>query len=337
VGTDFLRIAVASAESAIGAPAEVPAVVAALRASGYRSRFHNWESTATVRNRPLRTLGPQAPDTLYFPPELVAVHAHPAVAALGAPAGRRLLVHALHQYLHFTTELEDLTVIPVAMDLSRDRCGLRLPAEARRDAHRIVTDEAWHAQFSDELGRQIERETGEPMPARRPMFVERLELVAGRLRTNVPSLGRLLFAVVSETLVSSLLAEIPHDTRLPPAVRETVADHAFDEGRHHAYFREILAHLWAALSRAERAAVGPWLPTMILAFLEPDYRAVADSLAALGLEAEQIEAVLRESYPRPVVLAGAAAAAQPTIRYFAEVGAMDDPATADAFAVLTSA
>lgn len=332
--TDLLHTAVRAAEQAALTPDGLARAVESTDRE-YRTRFTNWDRTAAVRSRPLRTVTDPEPGLLYFPPELVAVHSHPEVVRLGEAARGRLLVHALYQYLHFTSELEDLAVIPVAMSISRGRAGLAVPEQARRDAYRIVTDEAWHAQFSYELHRQIVGQTGESAGwLAEPMFVGRLESVAGRLRTQVPAIGRLLFAVVSETLISSLLADIPHDERLPVAVRETVADHAIDEGRHHAYFRDILTYLWAALSRSERAAVGPWLPSIILAFLEPDYQAVAASLSQLGLDPEQVEAVLVESYPRAGVLAYAASAAGSTIRYFAEVGALDDPATADAFAVL---
>jgi hypothetical protein len=331
----FLRKAVRYAECVGTAPAGLAAVVAEQAESHYRGRFQNWDRSAAVRRRPLRRLREEAaPGQLYFPPELVPVHTHPLVAALGETARHRLLIHSLYDYLHFTSELEDIAVIPVAMQISRGRSGLALPEEARRDAFKIVTDEAWHAQFSYELLRQIADRTGEPVPdLPEPMFVERLSAISAQLHTHVPALGELLFTVVSETLVSSLLTEIPHDSRLPSAVRETVADHAVDEGRHHAYFHDVLVRLWRALSSSERASVGPWLPSIILAFLEPDYRAVGLSLAALGLSAEQVEAVLTDSYPRPRVLASTAAAARPTIRYFTEVGALRHPATADAFAV----
>ncbi|MBV1849550.1 diiron oxygenase [Catellatospora tritici] len=308
-------------------------------AAGYRSRFTNWDTSASVRSRPRRVVADgAADDQLYFPPELVPCFDHPLVRAAGTDARRRLLIRSLYNYLHFTAELESLAVIPVATELARGRAGFFLSAAARQDAYRIVTDEAWHAQFSDDLSRQVEAQTGETLPLLpAPQFVDRLTGIADRLHTNVPALGRLLFAVVSETLVSSLLARIPHDQRLPAAVRDTVADHAMDEGRHHAYFRDVLGVVWHALTPAERRSVGPWLPSIILAFLEPDYRAVGQALDGIGLTTEQIEAVLVESYPRQQVLARSAEAAQSTIRYFREVGALDDPATADAFGALLAA
>jgi hypothetical protein len=287
-----------------------------------------------VRRNPARHLTEVSSDELYFPPELAPAFAHPLLVGRGEVVQRRFLVRTLYQYLHFTSELEDLAVIPVAMDLSRNRSGLVLPTAARQDAYKIVTDEAWHAQFSHDLHLEIVEASGElPPPARVPQFVQRLNAIEEHLTAEIPEIGRLLFAIVSETLVSSLLAKIPRDTRLPQAVRDTVADHALDEGRHHAYFRGVLRHLWAALSGSERRRVGPWVPSVILAFLEPDYLAVADSLAGLGFPAEQVEQVLLDSYPRAQVLSSVAAAARPTIRYFEELGALHDPATADAFAI----
>jgi len=302
--------------------------------NAYRSRFANWDHTASVRSRPRPLLNHVVPQEIYFPPELVAVYSHPLVAARGDTFQKRVLIHTLYQYLHFTSELEDLAVLPVAMNLSRGKSGLSLPAGVRRDAYNIVTDEAWHAQFSAQLLQDVARHTGETVPDfGEPMFVARLKVIEAELDTHVPNLGKLLFAIVSETLISALLAGIPHDPRLPPAVRQTVADHAIDEGRHHAYFKDILVYLWADLTRAERAQVGPWIPMIILAFLEPDYQAVCESLRLLGLGADETEAVLTESFPRASVLANAGAAAKSTIRYVAELGGLREPATADAFAI----
>ncbi|MFG1838770.1 diiron oxygenase [Micromonospora sp. NPDC049175] len=335
MSTDFLKLAVRSAEQATCAPRGLADIAVGAE---YRSRFDKWDRNAAVRSRPLRKLEPATTAQVYFPPELVPVRSHPLVAELGDSAHHRLLVHALYQYLHFTSELEDTAVIPVTMELSRGRSGLQLPAGMRRDAFNIVTDEAWHAQFSYELHTQIVENSAVPSPAFGvPQFVGRLATISNRLRTHIPALGPLLFAVVSETLISSLLAEVPHDRRLPTAVRQTVADHAVDEGRHHAYFRDVLRLLWRALTPAERSMAGPWLPAIVMAFLEPDYAAVADSLALLGLRADQIEAVLTESYPRDRVLATVAAAARSTISYCEEVGALSDAATRDAFAPLLSA
>ncbi len=114
----------------------------------------------------------------------------------------------------------------------------------------------------------------------------------------------IFFTIVSETLISAILSGIPSDPRVVTAVRELVADHAQDEGRHHAYFSRLLEFTWPRLSKAQRALIGPLLPEMILAFLEPDFVAIAGNLRACGLTAEQIDQVMTESYPPATVSAG---------------------------------
>lgn len=298
----------------------------------YRSSFGNWDQRASVRVKPRRDLDSCPSGQIYFPPELVPAVDHPLVAALGPDVRHRLLVQRLYDYLHFTSELEALAVIPVATRISRGRAGLSLPESMRRDAFKIVTDEAWHAQFSYDLMKQVEDLSGVPRrEPDAPMFTARLDVVRSALGPDLRGAEGLLFAVVSETLISAILADIPHDRRLPPVVRDLVRDHAEDEGRHHAYFRVVLKHFWHTLEPAHRREVGPQLPRIVLAFLEPDHRALHHALRDTGLHTERADQVLTESYPRAVLQQSAGAAASTTIRYFTEVGALDDSRTLDAF------
>jgi hypothetical protein len=69
---------------------------------------------------------------------------------------------------------------------------------------------------------------------------------------------------------------------------------------------------------------------MILAFLEPDFVAIAGNLRACGLTAEQIDQVMTESYPAAEVRAGIRSSSRATIRHFERVGVVDDPRTAEA-------
>jgi hypothetical protein len=307
---------------------------AATREPGrYDSRFQHWDERASVRRKPRRVLESQDPETLYFPPELLPIVSHPLVRTRGPEVVHHLLVHRLYDYLHFTTDLEEIAVMPVATRISRGRAGLDLPEKMRADAFKIVTDEAWHAQFSYDLIRQVEEETGIAWQDRElPAFVPRLDAIRARLPEHLQGAEGLLFSVVSETLISSILADVPRDHRLPQAVRELVRDHAEDEGRHHVYFRTVLHHFWPALGISAQRAIGPYLPEIILAFLEPDYRAVARSLRRVGHGAAEIEQILAESWPKPRAAKDAAEAARCVIKYLTEVGALNDPQTAEAFA-----
>ncbi|MFD7127284.1 MULTISPECIES: diiron oxygenase [Streptomyces] len=305
---------------------------AELAGSEYRSCFENWDRRASVRVKPARTLAVSEVGQVYFPPELVPVASHPLVAAAEGSV-ERLLVQRLHHYLHFTTELEQFAVIPVTADISAGRAGLRLPRGMILDAYRITTDEAWHAQFSYELAEQVALRTGVPaVLPRRPQFLDRLDEVGQGLDPDLRGLERLLFSIVSETLISAVLADLPRDKRLPAAVRELIRDHAEDEGKHHAYFRVLLSHFWSALDARTRRRIGPLVPELICCFLEPDYRAMSLLLLDAGLPVADAQGVLADSYPRREVLAEIAKSAQSTVRYFREVGALDDTATYEAFA-----
>jgi hypothetical protein len=298
----------------------------------YDSRFHGWDERASVRRPRPAVAWAQSPEPLLFPPELCPVAAHPLVVERGPATVRFLLAQRLFQYLTFTVELESRAVLPVVADLARGRCGIELPDQMRRDAFRIVTDEAWHATFSNDLIDQVRTETGvvARLPAD-PQFVHRLVELRRGLSAESSHARKLTFATVSETLISSILAGLPNDQRLPAPVRAAVRDHAEDEGRHHAYFRDILGRLWLALSRRQRRELGVRIPFMITAFLEPDLRADKVALRAAGLTAGEADQVLDEAYPPDVVTASMRGAARSLVRYLEDVGAFSEVAVADAF------
>ena len=300
----------------------------------YASRYERWEDLASVRRKPRRDFVPgDETSDVFFPPELYPVVLHPMVAAKGEVVVKALLLCRLYDYLDFTTELENLAVIPVATKISRGRSGLILPAQMKADAYKIVTDEAWHAQFSHDFARQIEASTTVPhhVPEDAPNFVRRLDELREQLPHDVRGVEALLFAIVSETLISGILSDIPRDERLPGSVRELVRDHAADEGRHHQYFRTLLKHLWPALSPHERRAIGPHVPAAVQAFLEPDYEQTFRHLRGIGLTDDECAQVIAESWPPHTVRRTIADAARPVVRYFAEAGALDDSRTRDSF------
>ncbi len=302
-------------------------------AAQYRSRFALWDARASVRVKPPRQLTPAEPGRLYFPPELMPVVAHPLVRSRPYEVTERVLTQRLHQYLYFTTELEQVAVMPVTMDISRGRSGLDLPAAMREDAFKITTDEAWHAQFSDDLSRQVQARTGfDACLPDRPAFIDRLDRIRAGMDHDLRGAADLAFSVVSETLISSILSDLPRDKRLPEAVRELVQDHAEDEGKHHAYFRSLLEFFWHALDAPARRRMGALVPELITAFLEPDYLAIALTLGDAGFSAEEAEEILTDSHPADATRAAIGRAAQATTRYFTEVGALDTPSTHEAFA-----
>ncbi|MFJ4871330.1 diiron oxygenase [Streptomyces sp. NPDC088757] len=302
----------------------------AYRRAEYRSRFRTWERVATVRNSPMRAL--DADGELFFSPELVPALAHPLLRRAEPHVRETVLVHRLYEYLRFTIDLEQSAVIPVTGHISRGMSGLDLPEAMRADAFKIVTDEAWHAQFTYEILRQVRDRTGiAPALPDAPTFTTELARVHDSLPHEIRGLDELLFAIVSETLISSVLEDLPRDERLPGGVREMVADHAVDEAKHHTYFSTLLRHLWPAMTRKERELAGPYVPRLIFAFLEPDYTSAALGLRASGLTTEEVEEVMTDVYARDRIVADVRRGAAPTLQYFLEAGALEHGATLEAF------
>jgi hypothetical protein len=132
-------------------------------------------------------------------------------------------------------------------------------------------------------------------------------------------------------LISGILAQVPRDERVVTSVREMVADHAEDEGRHSAFFSQFFAYLWPRLGPTLRSELGPLLPEFVRAFLEPDRAAIRRSLAGLPLSRDAVEQIVAESYPTAEVAANARDAATVTLHLFEHNGVMDDPRLADAF------
>ncbi|MFJ4651915.1 diiron oxygenase [Nocardia sp. NPDC088792] len=299
----------------------------------YRSSFQQWETRSSVRSRPRRHPAPlTATEQLYFPPELFPVLSAPALADLDHGVRQEILLHALYQYLHFTTVLEQHAVLPITSSIALGRAGLILPEAMRADAYKITTDEAWHAQFAYDFIAELGEATGVPSDALvEPRFVNDLARIRAEVDPDLRQLADLLFTTVSETLVSQLLMDIPRDERIPEPVRNVVADHAMDEGRHQTYFRQFLRELWTRLTPAERRVAGALVPRLVEAFLAPDLRSVETILHRAAVPPSRIAAALDESFPAFRSGTPLATEARVTVRLFTEVGALDDPGTQAAF------
>ena len=297
------------------------------------STLCEWDRLASVRTKPRRLLlKEEVADKVFFSPDLMPVTKHPIIADLGESAIRQLLVKRLYHYLDVTTSIEVNLVNNVLAHLFNGQTGIDLPEEMLFDAYEIYCDEAYHALFSIDLKRQVAVETG-IAPTLHPSLRVLIRLKELRLSTppHLAELAQFFFVVVYEMLISSILAAVPGDKRVVSVVRQVVADHAKDEGRHHAYFSKIFDFLWPRLEPGQRAIIGPLLPYAIRASLEPDYGAVLSMLAPYELSPADLRIVMNEAYPSQQVIADIRRAAKATLRLFERNDLFADPLTADAF------
>ena len=297
----------------------------------YESRFSKWHENSSVRSRPRRVFVGEDRDKLFFSPEVVPIANHALVKERGL-GGEFLLHHAIH-HLCFTNTLEHSLVNHVTYSLAHHPDFMDLPTGMRFDAHKIFCDEAYHALFSADLVRQLECELNiaVPTPSRFP-FMERINQIKEQLPIEYRLFFEVLAAIVSETLISSTLGVVPRDTRVVRAVRDTIRDHAIDEGLHHAYFSQLLQVFWPRLPQPAQSAVGRTLPALIEAFLLPDVKSEHETLRILGFTAQESSRIIEESYPTNDVAASVLSASRATRSLFTRHGVLSLPENHDAFA-----
>jgi hypothetical protein len=298
----------------------------------YQSIFAHWDSNSTVRTRPRRMLDEVEDGMALFSRELTPCATHPLVVACGPDAVNELLTRRLYTYLDFTTILEQQYINPTLMRISQNRTGVRLSDEMRMDAYRIYCDEAYHALAAADLKQQVESCTGtSPSLVERPAFTATLREAKLHVPRSVWPAVELCFAIVSETLISGVLSGVPQDCTVVTTVRDSIADHAVDERKHHAYFSKLAERFWPQLSSSERRTLGPLFADFIVGFLGPDLDAYRQILHAMGFRPAEAEQILAESHPPTETTAGIRHAARATVRLLERVGVLRDPFVADYF------
>jgi len=301
--------------------------------SAHRDPMRGWYEVSWVRSAKLDYIIPETvAQPVLFSPHLVPPLAHPDIVERGPRFAAELLCHRFYTYADFTSVLEREAINEVTKDLSRRVFWAELPAYMYRGAGRIYTDEAFHAQESDAVLEGIVSSTGiEPEFLHRPRFLTNLDLLCSNLDSGRRRLAMHGFAIVSETLISAILADIPNDPSVVPAVRDFVREHARDEGRHHVYFSELLRYGWPSLSRADRGFLGPLFPRFVRWFLDPDLEWLRSFLSKRGFRHDQIEEIIGESYPSKKVSENIRSAARHSLARFAEVGILEENIAADVF------
>jgi hypothetical protein len=302
------------------------------QAPEYTSVLTNWDSRSAVRSKPRRMFSDGDEGRLFFSVGLTPPASHPLIVARGANAVEQLLTRRLYSYLDFTTILEQEIVNPVLLRLSRDSFGLALPEDMRFDAHRIYCDEAYHALFSVDVKRQVERRTGIAAPVMvEPQFARVILDLKRSAPPDLRGLVELCAATVSETLISGTLTEVPRDESVVGFVREMFADHAADERTHHAYFARLIRVVWPQLDKRAQRALGPGFADLILAFLRPDRASCGHILRTMGIAAPEAGRIIEESYSEDRILAEVRHAARSTISLLREIGVLADGRAADHF------
>ena len=296
----------------------------------YQSPFGRWNESSWIRSKPLRE---GKIEGLPFSPDLVPLAAHPAIAS-NSTHWVTVLAYRLLAHLQFTTLLELSHVNPVCSSLAQGNAPIFLSTLQRNDALRIYCDEGGHALFVELFSTQVEEAFGlNRSVIGRPHFDRIIEKIIAEHQTRLsPHLIQLFFVTISETLVTKVLNNVPHDPQVSPIVRAVVADHAADEALHSLYFRGLFPILWQSLGSYEQEEMGQLLPQLVWAFLGPDRRLEYSILRRLGFNANDSEGILEEVYVHSQIAEFVRRAANPTLKMFAATGVFDDRTIEQVFA-----
>lgn len=301
----------------------------------YESRLKDWDRKASVRAKPRRSINPnEISSSVFFPPEFIPLARHQEIKNLRPEYSKMVPIQHLYRYLDFTVKLEHLVVNQTTLAIAQGQLGFDLPDEMVFDAYKLYCDEAYHAFFSIDLLKQVESLTNvQPKLRPVPHFIEKLSKIQQSLPDQCSrSLAEIFFVIVSETLISATLSQIPRDKNVIGAVRNAIGDHAEDEGRHHAYFASLLKIIWPQLTPKQQGTVGVLLPKFILTFLSPDYDGLRFELQQYGLSANTVENILFDVYPESLVVSSARLAGKAAIRHCEETGMLSHSIIRDAFA-----
>jgi hypothetical protein len=256
---------------------------------------------------------------------------HPLIDPDDHRLRRYLVAQHCYQWLRFTMHFEVAVVCRATQQIADGSTGLELPVTSHLDAYKIVVDEGYHSLYSLDVQHQLATRSGIPaLGYDFGPFIRGLDAVGEQMPAH-RQLVQLLQVVVFETLITSILSDIPNDESVVTLVRDTVRDHAIDEGRHHAFFSAFFRRLWGQLDPGTRALVADYLPTLVVRSLRPATDPAHAALLSCGFSEAHVRDIIAESYSRARVLAGVRHAAAKTLRLFEEVGVLDFPGARDNF------
>lgn len=296
----------------------------------YKSHFKKWDESSWARSKPHRK-DPFNSDLYFYSEPLASLFIHPDVKNAPEEIRRKLLILHLYNYLEFTIRLELGPVNEVSKLLTTPDFLNWLPPQMKDDALRIYVDEGGHAQMSRELMQDVEQFTEVRRPKIYPEFLNKLDDLVGREEPEYQSIIKLFFVIISETLITGTLINLPKDETVQQSVRELAMDHALDEAKHHTYFRQVFQYVWHRLPREMKRKIGSLLPDMILAFLEPDKLTLTLILEQFPSNFPMPIQIVEEVLASELTKEGIIASATPTLKMLKENNVFDEPEIADIF------
>ncbi len=250
-----------------------------------------WYEQATVRWSGLNEFSQEAATTTsrnqFFSHDALPVEVAAILSKATTEQTVRFELLQLYRHLKFTTLLEHKVVLPCLQDISFESLGCpsgSISKNLRLQALRLVTDEAFHGQRSEELIASLEKRTGVACPYD-TTECEFLKALSGQADTAEARLRRFVFCFVSETVISSIIAKNSKGIT-DPATECFFREHLKDETTHGVFFKAAFTAVWSQMDAAARDRMAPHLGHDLRHFLSTDWNGIVEDLRAVGLEQE---------------------------------------------------
>ncbi|WP_175778134.1 diiron oxygenase [Burkholderia cenocepacia] len=268
----------------------------------YVSHVDRWEARATVRSRPRRIV--EDDELRYYPLERQPLCAHPAIVDAGDAVRDFVLLQSFYKYIQDVIIFETEIVNATALRIARGRFAHPFPFACRQDAMTVVIDEDYHAYVAMDYLRQVEEATGiAPLPPNSEIELSRaipraVERVGAQYRDGM----ELLCVAISENTVTAEVAAFSRDATLKRSVKGVMADHLADEGRHSAFWINLVKLYWSEIDEPARFALGEGLPCFLREYLSADLqlqfdRRLIDALDLPAAERARIADDMVGAYP----------------------------------------
>ncbi len=281
----------------------------------YYSAFQDWDDKSWVRSKPHRDVETSFDNKLkFFSEKLAFLFKHIDIQKQSQDIKDKLLVYHLYNYIEFTVFLEMGPVNEVCNLIRLPTFLPWLPSNMKEDAFKIYVDEAGHAEMAHSLRASVTKYTGLPPLKFKPAFLTSLEEIIKNEPSELLNLIKVFFVIISETLITGTLIFLPTDETVQIAVRDFAKDHALDEGKHHAYFRQLFEYIYPRFPTAMKVKIGKLLPKMIYSFLKPEYELFFKILKEFPDNFSHPAKIIEDLKQDEIIRDGIKSSAEPTIK-----------------------
>lgn len=259
----------------------------------------DWDGRSVVRSRPNEyhlplDIAKACPKQYWYPRKLIPFLSHPRLESLAHQKVQVVLANQLVAFLDYTIILEHTIVNRALEAIIHDHLWAPVPAEMKKQALQLYTDEGYHALFSEQIAQQVAKLYNIERVDRLPKRIARLQALT---TLHPDKQSTLIFACgfVSETIIAKELVHMTRD-HLVPGVYQMFQDHLADECNHSRYFCAVFDFFWRRADRETQHFLASIIPSILDAFFMPDLEWCSTLLSKVGIDPPDSQLILADVF-----------------------------------------